>query len=45
MVISFPHRVDRFLLTGADGDALNGELAAAGYNIRWLLRTNGRGTF
>ena len=32
------HRMDRCFLKGAIGDALNAVLAAAGYNINWLLR-------
>ena len=32
------HRMDRCYLKGAIGDALNAVLAAAGYNINWLLR-------
>ena len=32
------HRMDRCWLKGADGDALNAVLCAAGFNIRWLLR-------
>ncbi len=39
------HRMDRCWLKGAEGDALNAVLAAAGYNIRWLLRAIGRGAF
>ena len=32
------HRVDRWLLEGANGDALHAiSCAAAGYNIRWLM--------
>ena len=33
------HRMDRCWLSGASGDALHAVLCAAGYNIRWLLRT------
>lgn len=32
------HRLDRCWLKGAQGDALNAIGAAAGYNIRWLIR-------
>lgn len=32
------HRMRRNFLKGAQGDALNAVLAAAGYNIRWLMR-------
>ena len=30
--------MDRCWLKGAQGDALNTVLAAAGYNLRWLMR-------
>jgi IS5 family transposase len=33
------HRMDRRWLNGAVGDALHALSCAAGYNIRWLLRT------
>ncbi len=32
------HRLDRCWLKGAQGDALNAIGAAAGYNLRWLMR-------
>ncbi|MGI9377543.1 MAG: hypothetical protein ACR2PC_15845, partial [Tsuneonella suprasediminis] len=32
------HRMRRCFLKGQMGDALNVVLAAAGYNIRWLMR-------
>ena len=32
------HRMRRCILKGQMGDALNVVLAAAGYNIRWLMR-------
>jgi IS5 family transposase len=32
------HRLDRRWLKGAQGDALNAIAAAAGYNLRWLMR-------
>ena len=32
------HRMRRCWLKGAEGDALNAVLCAAGYNLRWLLR-------
>ncbi len=32
------HRLDRCWLKGAQGDALNALGAAAGYNLRWLMR-------
>ncbi|KWV17054.1 Conserved hypothetical protein [Xanthomonas translucens pv. translucens DSM 18974] len=32
------HRLDRCCLKGAQGDALNAIDAAAGYNLRWLMR-------
>lgn len=32
------HRLDRCWLKGAPGDALNAIGAAAGYNLRWLMR-------
>lgn len=36
------HRMDRCWLKGAEGDALNAVLCAAGFNIRWLMRTIAR---
>jgi IS5 family transposase len=33
----------RCWLKGSDGDALHAVLCAAGFNIRWLLRTIARG--
>lgn len=39
------HRMDRCWLKGAEGDALNAVLAAAGFNIRWLLRAIARGAY
>ena len=33
------HRMDRCWLKGAAGDALHAVLCAAGFNIRWLLRS------
>ncbi|EKU23666.1 hypothetical protein XTG29_03575 [Xanthomonas translucens pv. graminis ART-Xtg29] len=32
------HQLDRCWLKGAQGDALNAIGAAAGYNLRWLMR-------
>ena len=32
------HRMGRCYLKGQLGDSMNAVLAAAGYNIRWLLR-------
>jgi IS5 family transposase len=32
------HRMDRYWLKGAVGDALHAISCAAGYNIRWLMR-------
>jgi IS5 family transposase len=32
------HRLDRSWLKGALGDAMNAIGAAAGYNLRWLMR-------
>jgi IS5 family transposase len=32
------HRLDRCWLKGAQDDALNAIGAAAGYNLRWLMR-------
>ncbi len=37
------HRMNRCWLSGAIGDALHTVLCAAGYNLRWLLRTIVRG--
>jgi IS5 family transposase len=36
------HRMDRCCLKGAEGDALQALLCAAGFNIRWLLRAIAR---
>jgi hypothetical protein len=33
------HGLQRYWLKGAEGDALHAVLCAAGYNLRWLLRT------
>ncbi len=33
------HRMDRNWLEGEVGDAIHAVLCAAGYNIRWLMRT------
>lgn len=33
------HRMDRCWLSGSSGDALHAVLCAAGFNIRWLLRS------
>ena len=36
------HRIDRYWLRGATGDALHAVLCDAGYILRWLLRTMAR---
>jgi IS5 family transposase len=34
------HRMNRYHLKGAQGDGIHAVLCAAGYNLRWLLRTS-----